>query len=301
MSSNDYDYYCQPVKLTMELQGNGTVDSFDLRAFSILMFNFITAVDNTHCVLAKQERLSNEKRNELQIHATDIARGSIHIDFDLVIAAAQMIAPLLGWVNPYSIWQYTVQSYNFLKAAGKSMRKGVTPNVQITESPGALTILGNENLIVVDSGIAAAAARNQEVYRILSDEMEQEGISSMRIKPRDNKDEFDHFELSYEDKGIFSNSSFVDENPTTFDANILSLDKERLSGRLHTLAAQSIPEGTYSFKAIGDQDQAIYINALSKTQVKIIGLTENVLDNVSGLKIKRIQIIKILLPESEKN
>ena len=134
--------YNDPVKLSMALTGKQTNTSFDLRAFSTAIFHFVTIIDNTHCVLAKQERLSRDKRNELQILASNITRGSVHIDFDLIMNGIQILAPMLGWVNPYSIWEYTVQSYNFLKTIGEKNRQGLKPSIQVTDSPGAINIKG---------------------------------------------------------------------------------------------------------------------------------------------------------------
>lgn len=296
-NQNNY-IYNQPVKLSMVLGGKGTDGDFDLRAFSITMYHLINIIDNAHCVLEKQTRLSKDKRNELQISATSISRGSIHVDFDLIMAAAQVLAPFLGWANPYTIWDYTVKAYNFLKTIGTKSRNGEKPRVQVTDSPGAVNI-GDNNTIIISNDIAKIASRCRENYRSMSDTLKEGEIEDLHIIPRDKTSNFESFALSHDETGIFTNPTVVDETTVTFEANILGFDKERLTGRLETLSNEVIPQGRYPFCVIGDQSPTLYANALSKPHVKITGLTEKVLDSIAGFKIKRIHVINVFLLESE--
>jgi len=289
------DNYNDPIKLYVALEGDNIENTFDLRSFSAILYELSNILDNTYCVLINQKRLNKEMRNEFSINASNIKPGSIHIDIELIINSLQLMAPLIGLANPYTVWQYTVHAYTLLKYLGSKINNDNKPKISINNSNNNTVIYGDNNIIIPDGQILNIAAKTRNNYDIISNYVDEISIKGLKIQS--NIQSINELFIDYKDKGLFKTPSFMDDTLFNIDADIIRFDKEKLTGKLFVLENQDIPSKEYSFTVMGEQNREIYIGAMIRKFVTITALTENKLDSINGVIIYKLHIINIVSKE----
>ncbi|MDR1100995.1 MAG: hypothetical protein LBL34_01340 [Clostridiales bacterium] len=288
MSTPDYN---SPVKFSLHLEGANLIDSFDLRAMATIVSEFTNIIDHTYCALSGKDRLSRDERKNLSIIATNIERASIHFDAELVVNSMQVVAPFIGLANPYTIWQYTVHSFNFLKYLCHKAKNNVKPTIIPNNSLGFAVNYGDNNTVTVNSTILAILPKSLGNLDNIANAMEDNNISSLKacsdVTPTSS------IEVSASDKGFYKPPTFLNPNSVTLRVHIIRLDKNTLNGKLFVFPDQDIPEGEYSFSVIGKQDKLLYIRSYPQDEVTINALVEYKLYEIKGSQVHGLQIINI--------
>lgn len=77
--------------------------------------NFQSIIDRTYMVATDSLRIGAKERERYYLRATTFERSSFLTNFEIFLAGAQLVLPFLGTLGPQNIWEYTKETFNFLK------------------------------------------------------------------------------------------------------------------------------------------------------------------------------------------
>lgn len=298
--------YNAPVALTLKLKGPALDESqqhIDLFELATTLSEFHEIFNKTYCILTNQERSSRRNRKEFQVITKEISKGSLIFDNELIITGANMVFPMVGLANAYSIWEYASKSFEILKTIYGWLRKDISPNISVTNSTNSPIINGNNNLVIIgnsdiqvtDPRLLVLAARTRPNYDRITQILNQNGISNFEAASLVNQHDTS-IVMDFSDKGLFKNKSIIAKEPIKFYAKVYDFNTERNTGKLRVLNNNFIATDDYPFSIIGDQNIHNYADALKLPYVTVTALQENILDPVQGLKVVRYQVISVEFP-----
>jgi len=258
----------------------------------VALNNLQSILDKSYLALSEVQRITKKSRGEFKITFTEIRKGSIDADLDLIVAAvvvAQQTMPFLTALNAKTIWDLTRQSFEYLKFVLESVSKGKVPTYNqnsdgmlvVNNGDGNTTIINHNTYNVGKETFSdyqnIAKLTNRGVDRILIDKKDQSGI-----------------EINKSNSAIFSPKTQVSEKQIELSCEIFDFNKHKMGGKIAVPAGQPIPEGDYNFELIGDQGMGPYIESMLKTRVKILCLQERSPNPFGGTDILRLQVIDIM-------
>jgi ASC-1-like (ASCH) protein len=98
--------------------------------------NFHSIIDKTYLVATKTHRIGIKEREKYFLRAKSFTHSSFLTNFEIYLEGAQLILPFLGSLGPQNLWEYTIETFSFLKliCTHKEDTDGVTVNVQDSEN-----------------------------------------------------------------------------------------------------------------------------------------------------------------------
>ncbi|WP_021170130.1 hypothetical protein SOV_22470 [Sporomusa ovata DSM 2662] len=293
-----------PCPFNIKLTGPAFIENnqrIDLLDFANTLLEFHKALDKTYCILTNQQRISPSNRKQYQLITKSITKGSLLLDNEIIFNSAQLVLPIVGIINPQTIWEYTSAGFKFLKTVYELFSKEKkAPQYVINNPVNCNFITGDNNLInstdnivtVGDPRILDIAAKSRPHYGAITKSLNANNIEGFQAGFK--RDTTSEIALDFNDRGMFKQRSIVDKNPLQFHAKIIDFNTEKRTGKLKIfdLATSSFSHD-YNFSIIGDQDIIPYIEALKHPMVSITALSENILDPVHGLRPLKYQLIDI--------
>ncbi|PKM79552.1 MAG: hypothetical protein CVU89_17490 [Firmicutes bacterium HGW-Firmicutes-14] len=284
--------YNEPQPLMFKLEGPGLRENINLHDAIITLSEFHTIIDKCYCVLTNQHRLSKAERELFSIQASNFRQGSFMVNLEILITGTQLALPIIGLANPYTIWEWTRYSFQFLKAMYSTRDKGEVPQIKAGTNSQIIVITGNDNkLILPDARVIDLANRTKKNYAKLAGTLQEGRMHSIEIAAKTSLDT--PICLNLQEKDLFKLPTEIIDEPIYFHADIYDFNKESNAGRLRVLPGQSIPEGDYSFTVIGSQDTSKYIQSMLHDGVRITALEEQEIDPIEGPKLVRFQLINV--------
>ena len=247
--------------------------------------NFQAIVDKSYLGLkGGKKRLSKKERQFFQLRAQQFERGSFLTYFEIFFATTQLTLPFMTSLGPQSVWDYTKESFNFLKLIFSAAQKGQQPTYSFNDNQNFTVQIGDTHHHYHSTvyQIGENALKN---YRNLAHLTEQ-GISAITAGTIEQED----IKLLEKDKNLFDLPSEIDNNPIELQCEIFDFNKFKNSGRLLVAAGQSLSQGEYSFSIYGDQDNVNYIYSMLRSQVTVSCLKESRLNPFAGEAVFRLHI-----------
>lgn len=282
-----------PIHLSLTLTGDGVNDNFDLRAFATILYQFTRIMDESYCIILGRSRLNQDLKSSLNFRATSIHRNSIHIDFDLILNTLQLVAPVLGLANPYTIWEYVVYSYNVLKSIGLFRKKNVTPTIQNKTGDQAI-IIQNSEITVNDPIILDVGAHNLSRFKDVTNAMQSNNIDEFSVTS--DSDKINPLQVNKSDSELLHNPCYLQSDLLSLKVKIEGFNTKTKTGRLWVFPDQKILSGRYTFSLL-DNTCSInpYIDAMKLDSVIIKSLPEVSITNASKtiLKPQRLHILSM--------
>ncbi|SFH84746.1 hypothetical protein SAMN05192551_103253 [Tindallia magadiensis] len=284
--------YNEPKTICFKLEGPDLRENINLYDAITTLSEFHSIVDKSYCVLTNQHRLSKTEREFFRIQASNFRQGSFLVDLEILITGTQLAFPILGLTNPYTIWEWTRCSFQFIKAMSLARKNGETPQIKTGENSQIIVITGgNNNLILPDARVIELANRTKKNYAKLAGTLQEGRVHSIDIGAETSLN--NSISLNLAEKDLFKSPTEILTKPIQFHADIYDFNKEANTGKLRVLPGQSIPEGDYSFTVIGSQDTTKSIQSMLHDGVKVTALEEQKIDPIDGPKLVRFQIIKV--------
>lgn len=293
-----------PCPFNIKLTGPAFAENnqrIDLLDIATTLLEFHKAFDKTYCILTNQQRISLPNRKQFQIITKEISKGSLLLNNEIIINNTQLLLPIVGILNPRTIWEYTSAGFKFLKTVYELFRvEKKAPQYIINNPANCNFITGDDNFVnssdnivtVGDSRILDIAAKSRPHYSAITKSLNANGIEGFQAGFSCDKE--NEIVLDFNDRGVFKQRSIVGKDPLQFHARIIDFNTEKRSGKLKKFDfATSSFSQDYNFSIIGDQDIIPYIEALKHPMVNVTALSENVLDPVHGLKPLKYQLIDI--------
>lgn len=280
----------RPVEITFEMDGPAFETGIPIHTMLSGFSEVQGILDKTYLALAGRQRMTREERSKFFLRANRIARNSFHSEIDIVFAIGQVALPFMGTFGPSGIWEYTKQTYEFLKLVFEAMKSGIQPQYSFTGHDNSILTVNTGTVINTFNGpvfqIAQTSLPHYQGLDRLIDEntVRQVSIGSMA------RPEIKH---GIEAKGLFELPTEVDDKPLTISCEIFDFNKFDNVGRLSVFAGQAVPQGEYRFVVIGDQDVVQFIEAMLRTQVMVTCLRETAIDPFSLSHVIRLQVINV--------
>lgn len=275
-------------KLLFKLEGPVLEDNIPLHLVIESLSNFQAIVDKTYLGLkGEKKRLSKKERQFFQLHAQSFERGSFLTYFEIFFAATQLTLPFMTSFGPKNVWEYTKESFNFLKLIYTAAQNNKQPTYSFQGNHDFTVHIGDthHHYHAPVYQIGETALNN---YRNLAHLTEQ-GISAIIAGTTERED----IKLSEKDQHLFDLPSQIDNEPIELKCEIFDFNKFKNNGRLLVSDGQGLPPGEYSFSIFGDQDNVNYIYSMLKSQVSISCLKESKLNPFAGEAVFMLHIIGV--------
>lgn len=246
-------------------------------------------LDKTYLGLIDRKRLSQEERVRFYLQAQSVSHGSLLANLGIIYSGAQTVLPLFGALGPAGIWEYTKQTYEFLKFVFEAVRR-----------KEAITYTWNSDRSVVHVNTGSQTQTfNGPVFNIgqlavgnyqgLAHHLEAGKVTDIRLGRRETRE----IGISIAERDLFEFPSKVEEQAHKVHCEVFDFNKFENAGKLRVFSGGTIPEADYRFQVIGRQDVSSYIEAMLHKQVRATCLQEVAENPISGDRIVRLQVIAL--------
>lgn len=234
--------------------------------------SFHSVIDKTYLVSTGSKRLSARDREVFQLRASSISRGSLITKFEIVISAFQFAMPFVGTLGPDNIWEFTKNTFDFLKVVCGAVQNGEKPTYEFNNNGNAEVHIGDNHYHyhgqVIQIGELALSS-----YQDLAHLIEPKKIK--RISAGEcNQDKPDIY-IGENDKNIFDVPTRIEKDTIPLKCEIFDFNKYKNIGKLSVFVDnQQVPIGEYNFAIFGSQDSVDYIYSMLKREVELVCLIE---------------------------
>jgi len=286
--------YNAPQKLLFKIEGPGLQEELNLYDIITTLTEFHSIIDKSYCVITGKQRLTRSEREFYKIQISEFKHGSFMAILEIIITGMTLTLPLLGMINPYTIWEYTRYSFLFLKAiyTAYTSNQNTKPQIIAGDNSNVIVITGdNNNIILPDARIIDLANRTKRNYKKLAGILNEDGIHNIMIASPDLDNT--GIVLNLSEKNLFKTSTKIVPKPIEIVADIFNFNKVDNTGKLRVLEGQAIPMGEYSFTVIGNQETSNYIQSMLYNSVNIVAIEEYEDDPINGIKLLRLKVIQV--------
>lgn len=268
-----------------KIEGPILEDNIPLHIAIDSLVNFQAILDRTYLSLkGEKKRFSKKERQLFQLRASYFERGSFLTYFEIFLATTQLTLPFITSFGPQTIWDYTRESFNFLKLIFTSAQEGQQPQYNFHDNNDFTVHIG-DNHFHFHGPVYNIGENALKHYRNLA-HLAEHGVSSITAGTQEKKD----IELLERDKNLFDLPSEIDNTPIELKCEIFDFNKFKNKGRLLVAERQVLPPGEYSFSIYGDQDNVDYIYSMLRPQVTVTCLKESRLNPFAGEAVFRLHI-----------
>jgi len=234
--------------------------------------NFHSVVDKTYLVATNSKRLTARDREIFQLRASSISRGSLVTKFEIIVATFQFVIPFIGTLGPDNIWEFTKNTFYFLKVVCEAVQKDEKPTYEFNNQGDVKVHIGDSHYHfhgqVLQIGELALPS-----FQDLAHLIEPNKINAISAG-KCGQDVPDIY-LGKNDKNIFDIPTRIEKETIPLKCEIFDFNKYKNIGKLSvTIGDQQVPIGEYSFAIFGPQDGVDYIYSMLKREVEIYCLIE---------------------------
>jgi len=234
--------------------------------------NFQSVIDKSYLVLSGAKRMSPKDREIFHLRATNFRRGSLLTEFEIVISGIQLALPFVSSFGPQNLWDYTKDSFSFLKTVCAAVQNGEKPTYEFNNEGDASVHIGDNHYHyhapVIQIGKLALPS-----YQSLAHLIEPFKVSEISSKPQ-AQEESDIY-IGQNDKEMFDIPTRIEKETVALGCEIYDFNKYKNKGKLSVKeSGQAVPVGDYSFEIFGSQDNVEYIYSMLKAKVELYCLIE---------------------------
>lgn len=252
--------------------------------------NFQSIIDKTYLVASESHKIGAKEREKYYLRASSFEHSSFLTNFEIVLAGTQLVLPFLGTVGPQNLWNYTKETFNFLKLIC-TLHKEDPENIKIDnrDSQNPVVHIGDTEHHY-HGPIIQIAEKSLPKYQDLAHILEPGKIENIKAGDKDEPE----MVLSLEDRELFDFPTKMDKDPIEVKCEIFTFNKFGNVGKLRIFDGQSIPKGDYNFSISGDQDNVNYIYSMLKPLVTVQCLLEMSINPLRAELISHLHITGIL-------
>lgn len=234
--------------------------------------SFQSIVDKSYLVATGSKKISPKEREKFYLKATEFKEGSLLTYFEIALAGVQLGLPLVTDFGPQNLWDYTKETFNFLKLVCGASQNGEKPVYQFNNEGDATVKVGDEehhyNAPVIQIG--QLVLPNYQDLAHLIDPKKLNEISAGRAK-----DKAPDIYLGANDKKAFDIPTRIEKETVELKCEIFDFNKYKNAGKLAVgVEGQEVPPGEYNFTIFGNQDNVDYIYSMLKSVVILNCLIE---------------------------
>lgn len=234
--------------------------------------NFQSVVDKSYLVLAGAKRMSAKDREIFYLRATSFRQGSLLTNFEIVLSGIQLALPFVSHFGPQNFWEYTKDSFSFLKNVCSAVQKNEKPTYEFNNQRDVTVHIG-DNHYHYHAPVIQIAELALPNYQELAHLIDPLKVSTITSKPV-NQEAADIY-IGPNDKGMFDIPTRIEQETISLKCEIYDFNKYKNKGKLSVkMAEQAVPQGDFNFEIFGSQDNVEYIYSMLKPQVELYCLIE---------------------------
>lgn len=249
---------------------------------------FQAVLDKTYLIAVGSKKMTGRDRNVFQLRASSFSRGSLLTNFEIILTGVQLTIPFIGTLGPQNIWEYTKDTFNFLKVVCGAVQKGDKPQY-VFQNNGEVTVkTGNtvNNYYGPVIQIGELALPSYQNLAHLIDPKKLNEISAGKCKQK-TPDIF----IGKNDREIFDIPTRIEKETVRLLCEIYDFNKYKNVGKLSVKTKnQPVPIGEYGFTISGSQNNVDYIYSMLKLQVELICLIEMESNPFGNDKVHKLHI-----------
>ncbi len=128
----------RPVEIAFDMEGPAFETGIPIHTMLSGFSEVQGILDATYLVLSGRQRMTREERSKFFLSAKQIGRNSFHSEIDILFAVGQVALPFMETLGPAGIWEYTKQSYEFLKLVLEAVKSGDQPQYSFSGSDNSV-------------------------------------------------------------------------------------------------------------------------------------------------------------------
>lgn len=234
--------------------------------------NFQSVIDKSYLVLSGAKRMSPKDREIFHLRATNFRRGSLLTEFEIVISGIQLALPFVSSFGPQNLWDYTRDSFSFLKTVCAAVQKGEKPTYEFNNEGDASVHIG-DNHYHYHAPVIQISELALPSYQNLAHLIDPAKVSEISSKPQ-FQEESDIY-IGPNDKEMFDIPTRIEKETVALGCEIYDFNKYKNKGKLSVKeSGQAVPIGDYNFEIFGSQDNVEYIYSMLKPKVELYCLIE---------------------------
>ncbi len=277
-------------KFTFKLEGPIFQHGVPLHLAIKAWDNFQSVIDKTYLVATESHRIGAKERDRYYLKAINFEHSSFLTNFEIFLAGTQLALPLLGVLGPQNLWQYTRETFNFLKLICTQQEQD-SPSLKIDVQDNQNTIVHIGDTVQNFNGpVFQIAEKALPKYQDLAHMLEQGKIEKISAGEKRNPE----IVLSLSDKNLFDFPTKVQDDPIEVNCEIFTFNKFNNVGKLRVVDGQAIPSGDYSFSISGDQNNVNYIYSMLQPLVTVQCLLEFAISPLGAELISHLHITGII-------
>ncbi|MBW1650319.1 MAG: fructose 1,6-bisphosphatase [Deltaproteobacteria bacterium] len=248
--------------------------------------NFLAIIDNTYLIATNLQKISNKEREKYYLKALTFKHSSFHTNFEIVCSGSQLVLPLIGFLGPQNLWEYTKEAFNLLKLMSISNK-----NAKIVIKNNQNTVVNTGDTTIHYHGpVYQIAEKSLPKYKKLAHMLDPGKIETISAGEKHNPE----MVFKLEDKNLFDLPTEIQKNSIEVKCEIFTFNKFKNDGKLRIPDGQAIPRNDYSFSIFGNQDNINYIHSMLKNLVTIECRLEFAISPLGSKLISKLHIIGII-------
>lgn len=250
--------------------------------------NFQSIVDKSFIVFSGAKRMSARDRESFSLLASDFKTGSLITQFEIVLTGVQLALPLVSSIGPHNLWDFTKESFNFLKLVCRSVQQGEKPSYEFNNDGNVTVTTGNTHHHY-HSQVIQIAKLSLPSYQNLTELINPQKIDHISANVINNtiKDIY----IGPKDREMFYIPKRIEKETIELSCEIYDFNKYTNAGKLSVRSSsQPIPAGEYAFEIFGSQDNVEYIYSMLKPQIKLYCLIEMELNPFGEDKVFKLHV-----------
>lgn len=250
--------------------------------------NFQTILDKSYLVSINSKRLSAKDRERYFIEVKEFRQHSLSTLFDIIVQGVQLTLPLFPVLGPQNIWDYTVETYKFLKIVCNAVQNGKQPHYEFKGDGKTVVRIGNE-IHNYYASVFQIGQLSLPYYQNLAHMVSPAKITE--ISAGKIKAETPDIQLTVKDIESFDVPTKIEKETVKIKCEIFDFNKYKNEGKLSVkIDGQAILPGEYKFSIFGDQNHLDYIYSMLKPEVTLHCLIELKADPFGIEKVHKLHI-----------
>lgn len=250
--------------------------------------NFQSIVDKTYLVATKAQRISTKDREKYYLRARDFKRSSFLTNFEIFLSGVQLSLPLVGMLGPQNIWDYTKETFNFLKLICSFHGDEKQPQIDIKDTEKVSVQIGDRHYHF-HGPVYQIGEKALPKYQDLAHMLEGGKLETISAGSKEKPE----IELKYKDRKLFDLPTEIEKDPIEVKCEIFDFNKFKNAGRLRVAEGQAIPSGDYRFSIFGSQDNVNYIYSMLKPLITVKCLIEMAISPLGPKLISHLHVTGI--------
>lgn len=252
-----------------KLEGPILQDGVPIHIAIDALAHFQSIVDKTYLVAAGLQRMTAKERECFQLRAKHFKISSFITDLEIYLCGVQLVLPLVSTLGPQNVWEYTKESFKFLKLVCTANRSGQKPTYVFKENKDFTVHVGDIHHHF-HGPVFNIGEKALTKYQDLAHLLEAGRIESISAGSRGQPE----ISLRVEDRTLFDLPTRLQNEVIDVEYEIFDFNKFKNNGRLRGNDGQAIPSGDYNFSIVGTQDNVNYIYSMLKPLVAVKCLIE---------------------------